>query len=88
MLGCIMNNPSLLDEYSLTLIDFNGENFHQIVFSCIFNLYNQGVKVLDCFAIDSFLSTYEKQYKIFKTKKKYVKNRKNILTSIKGRNII
>ena len=59
-----MNNPSLLDEYSLTLIDFNGEDFHQIVFSCIFNLYNQGVKVFYCFAIDSFLATYDKQYKI------------------------
>lgn len=69
MLGCIINNPSLLDDYCLTIADFDGEDFHQIVFSCIFNLYNQGAKVLDYFAIDSFLSSYEKQYKIFNDNK-------------------
>lgn len=65
MIGCLINNPSLLDVYCLTPEDFNGEDFHQIIFASIFNLYNQGINVIDCFAIDSFISGYDKQYKIF-----------------------
>jgi replicative DNA helicase len=57
--------PSLLNDYPLTPEDFDGEEFHQIVFASIFNLYNQGVKVIDIFAIDEFISRYPKQYKIF-----------------------
>lgn len=65
VIGCLIQNPTLLDNYALTLEDFDGEEFHQIIFACIFNLYNQGVNVIDSFAIDSFISGYEKQYKIF-----------------------
>lgn len=65
MIGCLLQNPDLLDEYCLTPEDFNGEDFHQIVFSSIYNLHNQGVKIIDCFALDSFISGYEKQYRIF-----------------------
>lgn len=67
MIGCLIQNPDLLDEYCLTPEDFNGEDFHQIVFSSIYNLHNQGVKIIDCFALDSFISGYEKQYRIFTT---------------------
>lgn len=65
VLGCIMLQPTLLDTYSLIPEDFNGEDFHQIVFASIFNLYNKGAEVIDCFAIDSFISGYAKQYQIF-----------------------
>ena len=62
-LGCIMKKPSLLEEYTLTQYDFEEEQFYAILFSCVYNLYNQGVEIIDTFAIDSFLSRYEKQYK-------------------------
>lgn len=65
VIGCLINQPSLLDTYLLSIDDFDGEDFHQIIFGCIYNLYNQGVNVIDCFAIDTFISNYEKQYKIF-----------------------
>lgn len=67
--GCLLGQPSLLDLYTLTPEDFNGEDFHQIIFASIFNLYNKGVKVIDCFAIEEFISTYVKQYKIFNDNK-------------------
>jgi len=67
-IGCIIQNPSLLEDYPLEKEDFSVEAFHEIVFACIYNLYNKGVEVIDCFAIDSFLSNYEKQYKIFNDK--------------------
>lgn len=65
MIGCLIQTPNLLDENNITLEDFNGEEFHQIIFSTIYNLHYQGVKVIDCFAIDAYLSAFSKQYKIF-----------------------
>ena len=69
MLGCLLRDPSLMESYPLTPQDFDGEDFHQIVFAAIYNLYYQGVKVIDIFAVDSFLSAYDKQYKIFNDNK-------------------
>lgn len=69
VIGCLVQKPELLEEYILTPEDFNGEDFHQIVFSSIYNLHNQGVKVIDCFALDAFISGYEKQYRIFNMNK-------------------
>ena len=63
--GCIIRDPTLLENYSLTAEDFECEDFHQIIFAAIYNLYNQGVKVIDCFAIDAFIQAYDKHYKIF-----------------------
>lgn len=76
VIGCLLQKPDLLEEYPLSPEDFNGEDFHQIVFSSIYNLYNQGVNVIDCFALDSFISSYEKQYKIFTSNQgiEYVNN--------------
>lgn len=54
VIGCLLQNPDLLEEYPLSPEDFNGEDFHQIVFSSIYNLHNQGIKVIDCFALDFF----------------------------------
>lgn len=64
-IGCIMKKPSLLEEYTLTKYDFEAEPFYEIIFSSIYNLYVQGVEVIDTFVIDGYLSRYEKQYKIF-----------------------
>lgn len=65
VLGCLIKKPTLIEEYSLDKDDFEVEPFHQIVFSAIYNLYQQGIKTLDSFAIDSYLSKYPKQYKRF-----------------------
>lgn len=65
VLGCLMQAPTLLDDHSLETSDFEGEKFHELIFSCIYNLYSQGVNRIDSFSIDSYLSRYEKQYKIF-----------------------
>ena len=64
-LGSLMKMPSLLEEYTIEPSDFEVEEFYQIIFSCIYNLYAQDVKIIDCFSIDSYLSNYEHQYKIF-----------------------
>lgn len=45
--------------------DFDGEEFHQIVFASIFNLHNQGAEVIDIYAVDEIISRYPKQYAIF-----------------------
>lgn len=65
VIGCILLDQTLLDRYEIDEEDIP-EEFHYIVFSSIYNLYNQNVEVIDSFAIDSFLSNYEKQYRIFK----------------------
>lgn len=65
VIGCLIQQPDLLDKYPLLVQDFNGEAFHQIVFSCIYNLHQQGVKVIDYMAMDDHLSSRPKQQKIF-----------------------
>lgn len=63
-LAALINDPSLIDEYPFEKNDFY-DNFHILIFSAIFNLYSQGSNIIDIFGIDSYLSEYEKQYKIF-----------------------
>ena len=65
-LGCLMKNPEYIDEYNIIDSDYEVETFYRLIFSAIYNLYKQKVKVIDCFAIDSMLSHYESQYKVFK----------------------
>lgn len=66
VIGSLMQKPNLLldDKYILTTNDFP-ERFHQIVFSAISNLINSGVSVIGVVEVDSYISKYEKQYKIF-----------------------
>ena len=66
VLGCLMQQPTLLDETSrqLTKEDFP-EPFHKIIFGVIQNLAIDGVTDIDYIAVDNFLSKYEKQYEIF-----------------------
>ncbi|PAD84932.1 hypothetical protein CHH57_02140 [Niallia circulans] len=70
VLGCLMKKPSLLDEaqYRLDKEDFYSEgesSFYILIFAAINNLYEQGIEDIDIVAIDSFLSNYDVQYKIF-----------------------
>lgn len=66
VIGCLMKKPSLLTEerYKLTKDDFP-EQFHKIIFAAINNLVAQGLEDIDYVMIDSFLSNYDVQYKIF-----------------------
>ena len=66
VVGGIMKRPDYIDEYNITETDFEVELFYRIVFAAINNLYRQGVKVIDSFAIDSFISHYSEQYKVFR----------------------
>jgi replicative DNA helicase len=70
VLGCLMKKPSLLEDekYHLTRDDFteeNGSSFYVIIFAAINNLFEQGLQELDLITVDSFLSNYEVQYKVF-----------------------
>jgi replicative DNA helicase len=70
VLGNLMKKPSLLDDekYKLTKDDFYSEgesSFYVIIFAAINNLYEQGIEEIDIMMIDSFLSSYEVQYKVF-----------------------
>ncbi len=70
VLGNLMKKPFLLedDNYKLTKDDFFSEgesSFYIIIFAAINNLYEQELEEIDLLAIDSFLSNYDVQYKIF-----------------------
>lgn len=66
VIGSILQKPSLLDEekYILSTEDFP-EQFHKICFAAINNLHEQEIEDIDYVMIDSFLSNYDVQYKIF-----------------------
>lgn len=69
VIGCLLQKPSLLEEekYPINVEDFkvNSEPFYKILFAAINNLYSQGIEDIDFVMIDSFLSSYDIQYKIF-----------------------
>ena len=63
-LGAIITDPTVLDEYFFEKEDF-AEPFYMLIYSAAYNLYNSGVNVIDNFSIDSYLSNFKEQYKIF-----------------------
>ncbi len=67
VIGCLLQDSSLIDDIDRPLdrTDFNTENFYELLFVAIYNLHMQGVSNVDEFAIDSYLSNYKEQYKIF-----------------------
>lgn len=75
VLGCLIKQPDLLEQYKLTSEDFCID-FHELLFSAINNLYYSGVKTIDKFSIDSYLSQLPTQYKIFEDNEglKYIDN--------------
>ena len=67
IIGCLLQDSSLIDDIDRPLdrTDFASENFYELLFVAIYNLHMQGVGNVDEFAIDSYLSNYKEQYKIF-----------------------
>lgn len=67
VIGCLLQDSSLIDDMDrpLSREEFNTENFYELLFVAIYNLHMQGVANVDEFAIDSYLSNYKEQYKIF-----------------------
>lgn len=63
-LGAIITDPTILDEYAFDKEDF-AKPFYILVYSVVYNLYNSGINVIDNFSIDSYLSNYKEQYKLF-----------------------
>ncbi|SDW45359.1 replicative DNA helicase [Lachnospiraceae bacterium KHCPX20] len=66
-LGCFMQEPGLVEDvdHPLSVEDFEVEDFYKILYVAIYNLEMQGMTKIDEFAIDSYLSSYDEQYKIF-----------------------
>ena len=67
VLGCLIKNPMLMDDVDMPLesSDFDTEYFYKIVFVAVYNLFQQGVEIIDEYAIDSYLSNYSKEYETF-----------------------
>lgn len=71
VLGGLIQNPQLLediDRYDLAPYDFEVQEY-QLCFSAIYNLFHQGVKSVDIFSIDTYLSKYPIKYSVFTNKK-------------------
>lgn len=58
ILGCLMNNPSIIQkkEYNLNPEDFMGER-HILLFTCVYNLVQQGLKKISIGDIETYLAT-------------------------------
>ena len=68
----IYNNPSLLeleDKYNFNEEDFNGEEFHKILFGTIYNLYHLGAKEISIQTIEDYLEQRPKQFAVYKLNK-------------------
>lgn len=69
-LGCLMQNPMLLEDNKIKLAreDFYGKGqplFHVMVFAAINNLYDKGMTAIQPVDIDEYLSEYKDKYKVF-----------------------
>lgn len=65
--GAIISQPALIDNIDLPLDkeDFNTDEFFEILFTAIHNLYVNGATEIDEFTIDSYISAHKHQYQIF-----------------------
>lgn len=71
VIGCIYNNPSLLDQtekYIITDDDFP-DSFHKVIFGAIYNIYNLGASKITLKNIIDFLAQHPKSEAIFKKDK-------------------
>lgn len=77
----LLQQSNLIDsiDYPLDRMDFNTNNFFEMLFVAIHNLYENGVENIDEFALDSYLVTFPIQYQIFQDNDglHYVKRAKN-----------
>lgn len=64
-----MKDPTLIDDIDRPLdrTDFDTEALYELLYIAIFNSYMSGVKEIDEFTVDSYLSNYTEQYKIFQS---------------------
>lgn len=71
VLGCLILKPELSDDPDLPLDsdDFSTETFYKIIFVAIFNLFQKGVTSISECEIDSYLSSFPEQYKVFQANK-------------------
>lgn len=80
--GGLLHQPTLVDsiDYPLDREDFNTNEFYEILFVAIHNLYVQGIDIIDEFAIDSYLSAYPQQFAIFQENNglKYISDVKDL----------
>lgn len=68
VIGCILNNPHLLDEdgiYDFRAEDFNNE-FHKVIFGSVYNIYNMGAEKLNTKVIEDYLSEKEHSFATYK----------------------
>lgn len=71
VIGCIFKNPKLLerdDKYKFNEQDFYDE-FHQLVFGCMYNLWQLGAKEITLPAIEDYLTQRPKALVIYKANK-------------------
>ena len=71
VIGCIFKNPKLLerdDKYKFNEQDFYDE-FHQLVFGCMYNLWQLGAKEITLPAIEDYLTQRPKALAIYKANK-------------------
>lgn len=69
VLGCLLQDSTLVEDIDrpLSREDFRTgkEKFYELLFVSIYNLHMNGCSAIDEFMIDSYLSNYPEQYKIF-----------------------
>lgn len=71
VIGCIFKNPKLLerdDKYKFNEQDFYDE-FHQLVFGCMYNLWQLGAKEITLPTIEDYLTQRPKALAVYKTNK-------------------
>ena len=72
IIGGVYQNPQILDmedKYTFYEEDFNGEEFHKILFGAIYNLHQLGAKEITISTIEDYLEQRPKKYAIYKTNK-------------------
>lgn len=67
VIGGLLNQPQLIDCIDLPLErdDFNTDEFYEVIFVAIHNLYLAGATTIDELTVDSYLSAYKHQYQVF-----------------------
>ena len=71
VLGCLLLDSTLIEDVDRPLDkeDFSIEMFYRYLYVAIFNLHYKGVEKIDEYAIDSYLSKFPDQYKVFEANK-------------------
>lgn len=67
VIGCVLNEPSLLDDsdYTFTEADFDND-FHKVIFGSIYQLHYTGTEVMNAAVIEDYLKNKAKSLGIYK----------------------